>query len=193
MANPMTKTPTIQRTYLRKSASSYIRERQLDERLPIVLILFERKGDVERRLVGLEVVVALGRAPGDGAEDPPFLLEGHLEVPFLELARTVDDFHRPRREDRPRIAGAERRERYNPLRDRTGDGAKREVAIDAQAGHQILGTERLVGDVVDRPPELGHPRRIHRQPGGLGVAAETDEQVRTSLEGTEHVEARDAA
>src|SRR4026208_1660738 len=95
MANPMTKTPTIHRTYLRKSASSYIRERQLDERLPIVLILFERKGDVERRLVGLEVVVALGRAPGDGAEDPPLLLERHLEVPFLELTRPVDDGHAP--------------------------------------------------------------------------------------------------
>ena len=51
MANPMTNTPTIHRTYLRKSASSYVRERQLDERLSIMLILFEREGDVERGLV----------------------------------------------------------------------------------------------------------------------------------------------
>ena len=34
--------------------------------------------------------------------------------------------------------------------DAAGDAAERQVAVDPQARHQVLGAERLVGDVVDR-------------------------------------------
>src|SRR5438093_143506 len=45
-----------------------IRERQFDVAFSIVLIVLEREGDVERRFVLGEVVVALRGAPGDRAE-----------------------------------------------------------------------------------------------------------------------------
>ena len=106
-------------------AQLQIGERQLDVRLSIVLVLLEREGDVERGLVLGEVVVALGGAPGDGAEDPAVLLERHLEVALLQLARAVDDLDAARREHRPRVAGAERRERRDAGGDAAGDAAER--------------------------------------------------------------------
>src|SRR5216684_7369581 len=47
--------------------SFHVREGQLCIGCSIVLVLFERERDVERRLVLREVVVALGRAPGHRA------------------------------------------------------------------------------------------------------------------------------
>src|SRR4029450_3702170 len=62
---------------------SQVCERQLHVGLAIVLVLFEREGDVDGGLVLLEELVTLGGAPGDGAEDPAVLLERHLEVALL--------------------------------------------------------------------------------------------------------------
>ena len=86
-------------------------ERQLDVGFAVVLILLQRESDVERGFVLGEVVVPLGRAPGDRAENAALLLERHLEVALLQLSRTVDDLDAARGEHRPRIAGAERRQR----------------------------------------------------------------------------------
>src|SRR5262245_22765218 len=169
----MTKMPTRSRTYLRNSTRSYVRERQLDERLPIVLVLFEGEGDVERGFVRFEVLMAFGGAPGNRAEDAALLLEGHFQVALFELPRTVDDLDASSREDGPRVAGAKRGQRYDALGHRTGDGAKRQVAVDPQPRHEVLGTERFVGDLVDRAPQLPHPRRLHRQACGLLVPAES--------------------
>src|SRR5262249_60149655 len=84
---------------------------ELDERLSIVLILFEREGDVDGGLVLGEVVVAIRGAPGDGAEDAAVLLERHLEVARLQLSWTVGDLDAAGRKHRPGIAGAEGRQR----------------------------------------------------------------------------------
>ena len=164
---------------LQVSERPQVGERQLDVGLAVVLILLEREGDVERGLVLGEVVVALGRAPGDGAEDAAVLLERHLEVPLLQLARTVDDLDAARGEHRPRIAGAERRQRRDAGGDAAGDAAKRQVAVDPQARHQVVGPERLVGDVVDRaraapgcapPPSSGRPPACGRRTGSAAGA-----------------------
>src|SRR5262249_54230165 len=84
---------------------------ELNIRLAIVIVLFEGEGDIERRLVFREEVVTLGGAPGDGAEDSALLFQRHLQVPFFQLARAVDDFDAAGGEDRAGIAGAERRQR----------------------------------------------------------------------------------
>src|SRR5258705_5468444 len=62
---------------------SEISNGQLYECLTIVLILLEREGDVERGFVLDEIVVALGRAPGDRAKNAAVLLERHLQVSLL--------------------------------------------------------------------------------------------------------------
>ena len=98
-----------------------------------------------------------------------------------------------RREDGTRVAGAERRERRDAGRHVSGDAAERQVAVDPQARHEIVGPERLVGDRVDRRAQLLDPRRVDGQARRLAMAAEPDEQVRAPLERAEHVEVRDAA
>src|SRR5262245_42970505 len=135
-------------------------ERQLDERFPIVLVLFERERDVDRTLVLSEIVVLLSGAPGDRAEDASVLLQRHLQVAFLQRARTVDDFHTARRKDRPRIACAERRQRCHASRDVAGDRAEREIAVDAQTRHQIIGAKRFVRNRIHREPQLLDPRGV---------------------------------
>src|ERR1051325_4172648 len=73
-------------------------ERELDVGLSIVLVLFQREGDVDRaadRLARGEVVVPLRGAPRDRAEDAPFLLERQLQVTLLQHARAVDDLDAP--------------------------------------------------------------------------------------------------
>src|SRR6187455_1999358 len=77
-----------------------IRERQLNVGLSIVLILLERKGDVDGALVLGEIVVLLGGAPGDRAEDAAILLQRHFEVALFELAWAIDDLDPPRRKHR---------------------------------------------------------------------------------------------
>src|SRR4026208_2260258 len=67
----------------------YVREGELNVRLSIVLVLLQREGDVERGLVLGEVIVSLGAAPGDRAEDPAVLPERHLEMPLFELPGTI--------------------------------------------------------------------------------------------------------
>src|SRR5205085_11671416 len=123
-------------TKLRCLCASEVRERELDERLAIILILLEREGDVDRRLVLREIVVALGGAPCDRAEDAAVLLERHLQMPLLQLAWTIDDLDAARREHRARIARTERRERRDTRGDSAGDGAKRQIGVDAQPRHQ---------------------------------------------------------
>src|ERR1700733_11009651 len=66
-------------------------QRQLDVRLSIVLVLIEGERDVDGGLVLSEVVVTLGGAPRDGAEDAAILLERHLEVALFEPAWPVHD------------------------------------------------------------------------------------------------------
>ncbi len=139
-----------------------------------------------------EVVVALRRTPGDRAEDAPFLLERHLEVPFLQLSRAVDNLDPSSREHGPRVAGAERRKRHYARRNAARDAAKGQIAVDAQAGDQILRPQRFVGHGVDRRAQLFDPRRFKTETGRLRVAAETDQQARAALERAEHVELGDA-
>src|SRR5438876_2954422 len=169
-----------------------IRERQFDVAFSIVLIVLEREGDVERRFVLGEVVVALRGAPGDRAEDAPFLLERHLEVPLLQLARAVDNLDPAGDEHWPRIACAERRKRGDAGGDAAGDAAKRQIAVDAQPRHQILGAQRFVGHDIDRPAQVLDPRRVQDEAGRLFVAPEPDEEIRTALERREQIEMRNA-
>src|SRR5256885_1385949 len=169
-----------------------IRERQLDVAFAIVLILLEREGDVERRFVLGEVVEALRGAPGDGAEDAPSLLERHLEVPLVQLARAVDYLDPAGGEHWPRIAGAEGRQRGAGRGDTAGDAAKRQIAVDAQSWHQILGAQRFVGHDIDRPTQVLDPRRVQDEACRLFVAPEPDEDIRTALERREQIEMRNA-
>src|SRR6185295_7723981 len=62
----------------------HVRHRELDEGFAIELILLQRERDVDGGFVLGQVVVPLRRPPRDRAEDPPLLLERHLQVPFLE-------------------------------------------------------------------------------------------------------------
>src|SRR5262245_59204282 len=89
---------------------------QLDVGLTIVLVLLQRERDVERSLVLGEEIVAFGGTPGHGAEDAAILPQRHLEMAFLQPARTVDDLHPPRREHGPGIAGAKRGQRRKSRR-----------------------------------------------------------------------------
>src|SRR5206468_8149382 len=57
----------------------HVGERQLDEGLSIVMVRLERKRDVDRGSMLGEILVALGGAPGDGAEDAAVLLQRHLQ------------------------------------------------------------------------------------------------------------------
>src|SRR5439155_21547313 len=98
--------------------------RQLHVRLAMLLVLFEREGDVERGLVLGEVVVALGRAPRDGAEDPAILSERHLEVTLLQFPRAVDDLDATGGKDRTRVPGTERRKRRHARRHPAGNRAE---------------------------------------------------------------------
>ena len=88
---------------------------------PLYWFCSSEKATSSAALCSVEVVVALGGAPGDGAEDAAVLLERHLQMALLQLARAVDDLDAARREDRPRIAGAERRQRRDAGRDAAGD------------------------------------------------------------------------
>ena len=65
--------------------------------------------------------------------------------------------------------------------------------VDAQARPQLIRLEHLVRVGVDARAELRHARRLHRQAGGLLVAAEPDEDVGAVLERAEHVEVGNAA
>ena len=106
---------------------------------------------------------------------------------------SVDDLDPSRREHRTRIAGAKRRHRRHAGDHAAGDVPKRELAVDPQARHQILGAQRLVRDIVDRATKLPDARRLERQARRLPMAAEADHQRRAALERAEHVEPRDAA
>ena len=68
-----------------------VRKRELHKRLAAECILLEREGHVERRPVLGEIVMALGRAPRDRAENAPVLLERHLQMTFLELPGPIDN------------------------------------------------------------------------------------------------------
>ncbi len=68
-----------------------------------------------------------------------------------------------------------------------------ERPVDAQPRPQLIGLEHLVGVRVDARTELRHASGLHRQAGGLLVAAEAKEQVGAPLERVEHVEIRNAA
>src|SRR5262245_63645362 len=82
--------PTAEAKTILRSESD-VSDRQLGEGLTTVLILVEREGDVERRPVIGEVVVAFGGPPRDGAEDPAILPQRQFEVALFQLARPVDD------------------------------------------------------------------------------------------------------
>ena len=141
-----------------------------------------------------QVVVPLGRAPGDGAENAAVLLERHLQVALLQLARAVDDLDAARREHRPRIAGAERRQRRDAGRDAAGDAAERQVAVDPQARHQVLGAERLVGHLVDRQRAAPGSRSASIvSPAACLCPPNRMNRCAAPLERAEHVEPRDAA
>ena len=85
-------------------------------------------------------------------------------------------------EDGAGIAHPEGAERIEAAHEVGGDGLEAERGVDAQARPQLIRLEDLVGIGVDTCAELGHPARLHRQPGGLLVAAEADEEVRALLE-----------
>src|SRR5947209_3063299 len=102
----------------------YICHRQLHEDLAVVLILIERKGDVEGALVLVDVLVALGCPPRDGPEDPAVLSERHFKVPILQLPRPVDDFDAPRGKHRARVSSPERRKAADTSDDAAGDRSK---------------------------------------------------------------------
>ena len=72
--------------------------------------------------------------------------------------------------------------------------AERQVAVDPQPRHQVVGPERLVGDVVDarRGARGSAPRRASGRPPACGRRTAIS-RWRAALERAEHVEARDAA
>ena len=72
------------------------------------------------------------------------------------------------------------------------DALERQRRVDAETRPQLIRLDHVVRVGVDASPELGHAIRLHRQAGGLLVAAELDEQVGAVLEGCEQVEVGDA-
>src|SRR5262245_47718578 len=91
-ANTTPKTAMMRRAFFLKTleaqvlGSLQVGERQLDVCFSIVLVLFQRERDVERGPVLGQVVVPFSGTPGDRTEDAAVLLEGHLEMAFLQLA-----------------------------------------------------------------------------------------------------------
>src|ERR1051325_5680428 len=64
---------------------------QLQIPLAVVGVVLEREGQVDRCLVPRNKAFASRGAPGDAAHDAAVLLEGHLEMAFLQPPRAVND------------------------------------------------------------------------------------------------------
>src|SRR5437762_4032908 len=120
---------------------SEIRNRELEVALAVVRVVFERKGEIDRGAMLGNEAFALRRAPGDAAKDPAVLLEGHLQMPVLQAARTIHDLHTAGAEDGTRVAGAKRGERRELGHDLFVDRTERERAVDPEARTQVVGRE----------------------------------------------------
>src|SRR6185436_13505140 len=80
-----------------------IGDAQFEIRLSLELVLLERERQVDGGPVLVEEFGAFGGAPCDRAESPAVLAERHLEMPFLQRARSVDNLDPACVEHRPRI------------------------------------------------------------------------------------------
>src|SRR6185436_7253975 len=166
---------------------------QLQVALAVVGVVLERERQVDGRAMLGDEALPLGRAPGDAAEDAALLPERHLEVPFLQAARPIDDFDAAGAEDGARVAGAERRQRRQFRHHLLVDRSERERAVDPQPRSQVVGTEAAIGEIVDARAQLANPRGLDRQPRRLLVAAELRHHLAARFERPQHVERRDAA
>jgi hypothetical protein len=65
------------------SRNAHVSDRQLGHLLSSILALFERIGQLEAEAVRGQILVALGRPPGNTPKRAPVLLELEREVPIL--------------------------------------------------------------------------------------------------------------
>src|SRR5258708_46805 len=100
---------------------------------------------------------------------------------LLEDPRAIDDLDTARGKDGPRVSGAERRQRRHSGYHATGNAAEPEVVVNRQARDQIVGTERLVGHVVDGGAKFLEAIGVERHASRPLVTAEPEEHGRTAL------------
>ena len=98
-----------------------------------------------------------------------------------------------RGEHRPRVAGAEGRQRGHAGGHAAGDAAERQVAVDAQARHQILGPRVSSATSLTAARNSLTRAASSVRPAACRWPPKRIEQRRAALERPEHVEVRDAA
>ena len=118
--------------------------------LAAILALLERIRELETEAIGREIVLAIGGAPGDGAEGAAVLLEEQRQVALLQLARRLHQIDGRRAEDRLRIGGAERSEPRQAFDHVAGDLAQPERRVDPQPRHEIVRAERSLAQADSR-------------------------------------------
>ena len=94
------------------------------------------------------------------------------------------------REDRGRVAGAERLEAVEVFAERGGDVREEQFAVDIHLRHEHLRVDVLLDIGVEPAREFLDVLGSHRQPGGIHMPAEVLQQIRARLHGLVKVEAR---